>query len=240
MDSSLGERSHKPKFGMMFKSAENAYDFYNAYGREVGFSVRRDYSNKNYKTEEISSAQFVCCKEGYRGNDKRDHLTKEAKAETKVECGAFMYINFEREEGIYFVDRIEEKYNHKLIRKDCTHLMPSQQNIFVPQAIDIELANDSGLPVGSSYELMGRQSGAREAFGFTKLDKDDLITNKFWADVRMIIDYGHFGDIVSFDTTYTVNNVNRPFAVFVGLNHHKETVTFGGVLMYDETADSFV
>ncbi|XP_059663452.1 protein FAR1-RELATED SEQUENCE 7-like [Cornus florida] len=165
MDSPLGERGHKPKFGMMFKSVENAYNFYNAYGREVGFSVRRDYSNKNFKTGEVTSTQYVCCNEGYRGNDKRGHLTKEARIETWVRCGAFMHIKFERDEGIYFVDRFEEKHNHKLIRKDCTHLMPLQQNISVPQAIDIELAD--GLPVGSSYELMGLQSGARKVLGET-------------------------------------------------------------------------
>ena len=42
-----------------------------------------------------------------------------------------------------------------------------------------------------------------------------MITNILWADVKMIIDYGHFGDFVSFDTTYKTNNASRPFAVFV-------------------------
>ena len=54
-----------------------------------------------------------------------------------------------------------------------------------------------------------------------------MITNMFWVDAKMIIDYGHFGDVVSFDTTYKTNNASRPFAVFVGLNHHRETVVFG-------------
>ncbi|KAI9169868.1 hypothetical protein LWI28_018829 [Acer negundo] len=49
----------------------------------------------------------------------------------------------------------------------------------------------------------------------------------FCADARMIIDYGQFGDVVSFDTTYKINKANRPFAVFVGLNHHREIVIFG-------------
>ncbi|KAI9159634.1 hypothetical protein LWI28_000453 [Acer negundo] len=62
----------------------------------------------------------------------------------------------------------------------------------------------------------------------------------YWADARMIIDYGQFGDVVSFDTTYKINRANRPFAVFVGLNRHRETVIFGAALMYDETIDSFI
>ena len=56
----------------------------------------------------------------------------------------------------------------------------------------------------------------------------------------MIIYYGQFGDVVSFDTTYKINKENWPFAVFVGLNHHREIVTFGAVLLYDETVDSFI
>lgn len=45
----------------------------------------------------------------------------------------------------------------------------------------------------------------------------------------------NLGDIVSFYTTYKVNKVNKPFAVFVGFNHHWETMVFGAALMYDET-----
>ncbi|XP_059623113.1 protein FAR-RED IMPAIRED RESPONSE 1-like [Cornus florida] len=56
----------------------------------------------------------------------------------------------------------------------------------------------------------------------------------------MIIDYGHFGDVISFDTTYKVVHINRPFAIFLGMNHHQETIVFGAALMYYKTADSFV
>ncbi|XP_028112052.1 protein FAR1-RELATED SEQUENCE 5-like [Camellia sinensis] len=56
----------------------------------------------------------------------------------------------------------------------------------------------------------------------------------------MIVDYGQFGDIVTFDTTYKLNSAHRPFASFVGFNHHRETVIFGAALMYNETADSFI
>ena len=64
--------------------------------------------------------------------------------------------------------------------------------------------------------------------------------NMVWVDDRMIIDYGQFGDVVSFDTTFKINKVNQTFAVFVGFNYHREIVVFGIVLMYDETIDWFV
>nr|KYP66793.1 Protein FAR1-RELATED SEQUENCE 5 [Cajanus cajan] len=73
-----------------------------------------------------------------------------------------------------------------------------------------------------------------------QVDEDDLITNIFWADVKMMIDYSYFGDVVCFDTTYRKNKEGRPFAMFVGVNHHKLTITFGPALLYDETTESFI
>ncbi|KAK2641791.1 hypothetical protein Ddye_023554 [Dipteronia dyeriana] len=77
-------------------------------------------------------------------------------------------------------------------------------------------------------------------FYVVQLDSEEQITNIFWIDTRMIMDYGHFGAIVSFDTTYKTNKENRPFGVFLGFNHHRETVVFRVALMYDETVDSYI
>lgn len=70
-------------------------------------------------------------------------------------------------------------------------------------------------------------------------DCEEQITNIFWADARMIIDYAHFGDVVTFDTTFGTNKEHQPFGVFVGFNHFRETVVFGACLLYDETFESF-
>lgn len=45
----------------------------------------------------------------------------------------------------------------------------------------------------------------------------------------MVIDYAQFGDLVIFDTTHGTNKESRPFGVFVGLNHFRETVILGAV-----------
>ncbi|XP_030970696.1 protein FAR1-RELATED SEQUENCE 5-like [Quercus lobata] len=74
----------------------------------------------------------------------------------------------------------------------------------------------------------------------TQLDYEELIINIFWAEARMIIDYSHFGDVIMFNTTYSTNRDARPLGVFLGLNHHRETVIFGGALLYGETIESFV
>jgi hypothetical protein len=57
-------------------------------------------------------------------------------------------------------------------------------------------------------------------------DREEQITNILWADAKMIIDYAYFGDVVTFDTTFGTNNDYRPFGVFVGFNHFRETIIF--------------
>ncbi|XP_061999146.1 protein FAR1-RELATED SEQUENCE 2-like [Rosa rugosa] len=59
-----------------------------------------------------------------------------------------------------------------------------------------------------------------------QVDEDDLITNIFWADAKMMVDYDYFGDVVCFDTTYKKNKEGRPFAMFVGVKNHKQTLIF--------------
>ncbi|XP_059629318.1 protein FAR1-RELATED SEQUENCE 5-like [Cornus florida] len=242
-----------PHVDMQFDSEEAAYDFYNEYGGRVGFSIRREYKNNSRKDGKLTSRNFVCCKEGKRGEDKRERKIKNRRAETCTDCHARMLITFNMEFGKYIVKDFKDTHNHPLISEDCAHIMPSQRKIKSVQAIDVELAADCGIPVRKAFELSSRQSGGRESIGFMKtqcwedpsffyavqLDNSAMITNIFWANSKMISDYSHFGDVLRFDTTYKLVHGNRPFAVFLGLNHHRETVVLGAAFMYDETTDSF-
>jgi hypothetical protein len=72
-----------------------------------------------------------------------------------------------------------------------------------------------------------------------QLDCDEKITNMFWADAKMLIDYAHFGDVLTFDTTFETNKDCRPLGVFVGFNQFREMVVFGAALLYDESKSSF-
>lgn len=52
-------------------------------------------------------------------------------------------------------------------------------------------------------------------FYAVQLDNEEQITNIFWADAQMIMDYAQLGDVVTFDTTYKLNSEHRPFASFI-------------------------
>ncbi|KAF1872286.1 hypothetical protein Lal_00028194 [Lupinus albus] len=56
----------------------------------------------------------------------------------------------------------------------------------------------------------------------------------------MMVDYSYFGDVVCFQMTYRENKEGHPFAMFIGVDHHKLSTIFGSTLLYDETVETFV
>ncbi|XP_043694297.1 protein FAR1-RELATED SEQUENCE 5-like [Telopea speciosissima] len=72
-----------------------------------------------------------------------------------------------------------------------------------------------------------------------QLDNGEQITNIFWTNPRMLIDYALFGDVVIFDTTFCINKEYIPFEIFARFNHHRGVTIFEVALLYDEMIPSF-
>ncbi|KAK3158131.1 hypothetical protein QOZ80_2AG0133280 [Eleusine coracana subsp. coracana] len=72
-----------------------------------------------------------------------------------------------------------------------------------------------------------------------QLDAEDKVANVFWADAKMVVDFGQFGDVVSFDIVSKGNMSLVPFASFIGFNNYGDTILLGMALMYDDTLESF-
>ncbi|TYH99692.1 hypothetical protein ES332_A11G083300v1 [Gossypium tomentosum] len=73
-----------------------------------------------------------------------------------------------------------------------------------------------------------------------QVDDEDRLSSVFWVDTRSRIAYNCFSDVISFDTTYQVNQYKMPFAPFIGVNHHRQSVLFGCALLADETESTFI
>ncbi|XP_028114059.1 protein FAR1-RELATED SEQUENCE 5-like [Camellia sinensis] len=147
----------KPKQGMTFDSEQCAYDFYNTYGERMGFSIRINYCRKNKFTSQLICRLLVCNKEGFWKVDKRDPLAKNPRAKTRIGCEAQLYVKLD--EGIrkFVVTDFNEKHNHNIVSPECAHMLPSQRKKSATQAIELDLAA-SGLHLGQSFELMGREA----------------------------------------------------------------------------------
>ncbi|KAK9697288.1 hypothetical protein RND81_08G027500 [Saponaria officinalis] len=215
----------------------------------------------------LTSRKFSCHKEGQRPVDKRDYHTKDGRAETRTGCQAQMTIALDRNVGKYKVSSFFAEHNHPLQPPSYVHMIRSHRRITESQGDEIQRANECGLSLKDFNEFMTTKAGGRENLEFIKLDQKNYLRHTFRfgevsalltyfknqarkdpsffyefqmdADTEMINDYGYFGDVVVFDTTYRTNKYYRPFGVFVGYNNHRETVIFGAALLYDETIPSF-
>jgi hypothetical protein len=49
-----------------------------------------------------------------------------------------------------------------------------------------------------------------------------------------------FCNVLSFDTTYSMNQYDLKFASFMGVNHHMSSIFFGAAFLVDEKIESYV
>ncbi|XP_039803115.1 protein FAR1-RELATED SEQUENCE 5-like isoform X2 [Panicum virgatum] len=89
-------------------------------------------------------------------------------------------------------------------------------------------------------DQLSRKTLANPAFYFDYvIDEKGRLVHVFWADATYRKNYAHFGDLVSFDSTYSTNEYNMIFTPFTGIKHHKANVLFGAALLSNEKIDSY-
>lgn len=94
--------------------------------------------------------------------------------------------------------------------------------------------------VQRTIDVFNRLHEEDEGFAnVVELDCFGKIKTMMWTNGKSRSDYLAFGDAITFDTTYKTNKYNMPFGLFVGVNNHFQSVIFAGVLMRDETIESF-
>ena len=210
----------------------------------MGSDVQKSCTNTSNLDGLVTSSRFLCSNQGSHAEDKRFCVVKRNRAQTRTGCLVRMGITLERENKIYKVHDLFVEHNRILQTAQTSHLMPSQRNISKHQAIDIELADDSGIAPKAAHEFLGRYVGGSANLGYShrdhknylrtkrqremlygeagsllkyfqdkvvenpsfqyamQMDCEEKIANIFWADSKMIVDYAHFGDVITFDTTF--------------------------------------
>ncbi|KAJ3678640.1 hypothetical protein LUZ60_002443 [Juncus effusus] len=241
-----------PKVGMEFDTIESAWDFWVNYGNRMGFGVRKHFINKCKRTGKISSRGFLCSNEGRRINDKRDKYARPRRPETRTGCEVGMSVKLVRESNKYRVYEFKPDHNHDLQAPGREIVSQSQQLSGAElEIIENSVIGPNFLPSRRQRELNYMETDKLISYFYEKslenpsfihteqLDAEEKITNIFWADSQMCIDYMHFGDVVLLDTSNCQDLESRPLCVFLGLNNYREIVVFGAGLIYDMRIESF-
>uniref|UniRef100_A0A7N2L8C4 FAR1 domain-containing protein n=1 Tax=Quercus lobata TaxID=97700 RepID=A0A7N2L8C4_QUELO len=166
-----------PKVGMEFDMLEAAM-FWKNYGKQMGFSVRKHYTNKSKIDGEITSRRFLCSKEGTRKPDKRDHLTSQPRQETRTNCLVRLGVSLVRETGKYKVYDFVSEHNHVLHLVATTFMMRPERKISDVQAFAIDVAYASGIKPKDIHELMSREAGGRANLGYTGIDQKNYLQTR--------------------------------------------------------------
>lgn len=76
-------------------------------------------------------------------------------------------------------------------------------------------------------------------FYIMDLNDEGQLRNVFWVDSRSRAAYRYFGDVVAIDATCLSNKYEVPLVVFVGINHHGESILLGCALVADDTVETY-
>ena len=85
----------------MFANEEEGFQFYNKYGREKGFSVRRSYVEWDTSHNELTLQKLVCSREGFceEKHMKRENKKRRPRNISHVGCRAKFVIARQRNTG---------------------------------------------------------------------------------------------------------------------------------------------
>ncbi|WJX74553.1 hypothetical protein P8452_58193 [Trifolium repens] len=140
----------EPFIGMEFNTREEAREFYNAYGRRIGFTVRVHHNRRSRVNNEVIGQDFVCSKEGYRAKKyvhRKDRVLPPPPP-TREGCQAMVRMTLQ-DGGKWVVTKFEKEHTHKLMspsevpwRRSEKHLITEDEKDRRIRALSLELYNE--------------------------------------------------------------------------------------------------
>jgi len=142
-----------PEVGMAFQSAKKAFDMYNTYAGQVGFSVRK--GNSKLRGDGTSRQKYFVCK-------------------SCSVCNARVQFSVSRE-GIWTVQKVVLEHNHYLAIPNKREKLRSQRSV---QEADRKLIGEirkAGMQPAQVYEFMKEFYGGADKVPFSRMDCNNEI-----------------------------------------------------------------
>ncbi|XP_042065579.1 protein FAR1-RELATED SEQUENCE 5-like [Salvia splendens] len=231
----------KPFVGRSFPTLDNAIEFYENYGRSVGFDTRK---NSSKKVDNITIWFYMVCNR--EGEQKfSDQQPKRRRKSKKCGCNACVAFKFDSDRG-YVIQHLNEEHNHPMVDIQHQKFMRLNRQLelvhqkFISDCVDANIG--PSLTFKLLTELMGGYESVRctvldirnytrdirryaegydaqmiigemknkkencDAFMYEyEVDSRSRLMHLFWCDPIAKMNFMQFGDIISFDTTYSTN-----------------------------------
>ncbi|XP_021751487.1 protein FAR-RED IMPAIRED RESPONSE 1-like [Chenopodium quinoa] len=256
-----------PSVGMVFGSWDEVDSYFWSYARQKGFGIVRAVAGFDKVKSDVGdgtfckqkrNAKWTCDCYGRPSRKRKVDVLKEGllhdeetvvKRKTK-KCGCEVELYASVDEGGNWVVRrvhLEQK-GHRVTpgkSKDVTmfrkHELMSKNGHLVnrvfaeKQRLELTEGDENGM-----IEYFNKMSADNQIFfHLCRFGKDGALQDVVWVDARCRAAYEEFGDVVCFDSTYLTNKFHLPYALFVGVNHHEQSILFGCALISRETAETY-
>ncbi|KAK9284854.1 hypothetical protein L1049_024908 [Liquidambar formosana] len=161
--SSSVEAVFTPYVGQIFKSDDDAFEYYSNFARKNGFSIRKARSTESQNLG-IYRRDFVCYRSGF--NQPRKKANVEHPRERKsVRCGcdAKLYLTKEVVDGVtqWYVSQFSNVHNHELLEDDQVRLLPAYRKIQEADQERILLLSKAGFPVNRIVKVLELEKGVQ-------------------------------------------------------------------------------
>ncbi|PKI60762.1 hypothetical protein CRG98_018845 [Punica granatum] len=170
-----------PYVGMLFKSDDDAFEYYASFARKNGFSIRKERSRLSPQLG-IYKRDFVCYRAGFAPARKKP--TGEHHRDRKsVRCGcdAKMYLSKEVVEGVsqWCVVQFSNVHNHELLEDDQVCLLPAYRKIHEVDQERILLLSKAGFPIHRIVKVLELEKGYQGGqLPFLERDVRNFIQNR--------------------------------------------------------------
>ncbi|CAL5427921.1 unnamed protein product [Camellia sinensis] len=255
--SNVKEKVEDPKVGMLFDSIDELVEFYKLYGKAKGFGVSIRTSKKGTDGK-VRYVTVACCHT--RKQRIRSSNPLKLKKQSKIDCKAKLSVVLCPDEK-WMLNSMILDHNHEL--------SPGKSRFYrchkVPQSsrkMRLELSDKISI-LNNSFNSFGVDAGEHQNLPFLENDCIHLVNrvkclqlregdattmNNYFLKMQvdnsnffymMDLDEEEFSDVVTFDTTYSVNKYDMPLALFVGMNHHGQLTLLGCALISSEDTETF-
>ncbi|KAH6769746.1 hypothetical protein C2S52_014549 [Perilla frutescens var. hirtella] len=215
------ESSMKPLVGMMFKNLSDGIEFYKVYATRCGFDIR--LGSKNSAKEYDDASGHV--------------MKKRRRVSRRMDCMACISFKFKGEHGA----NVGLMRCYKLFKQ----VVGGYSNVGCTSSDVKNFTRDlrayiDGADAQMILDNLFRKRELCPAFFFDYcVNADDQLTRLMWVDPICRRNFALFGDIVSFDATYSTNRYEMIFTPFTRKDNHGKCVTFGAALLSSEDNEAY-
>lgn len=161
--SSSSEAVFTPYVGQIFKSDDDAFEYYSNFARKNGFSIRKARSTESQNLG-VYRRDFVCYRSGFNQPRKKANV-EHPRDRKSVRCGcdAKLYLSKEIIDSVtqWYVSQFSNVHNHELLEDDQVRLLPAYRKIQEADQERILLLSKAGFPVNRIVKVLELEKGVQ-------------------------------------------------------------------------------